>query len=90
MHSGFPRGVSPEGQAKQAERAREHMNSLWAERWRPFGRTLSEAGRARIVEAQKRRPKESRRVSDETKAKIAAAHRKRHAAVRSAKDEGAR
>jgi hypothetical protein len=55
LHSGFPRGVSPEGQARQAAKARETMKKLWAERWRPNGKPYSAEGRARISEAQKRR-----------------------------------
>jgi hypothetical protein len=54
LHSGYPRGVSSEGQARQAETARKTMKRNWATIWRD-GRTLSPKGRAAISEAQKRR-----------------------------------
>ena len=55
LHNNLPRGVSPEGQARHAAAAREHMTQMWSERWRPNGRDLSDEGRTRISEAQKRR-----------------------------------
>lgn len=54
LHSGFPRGVSPEGQKRTAIKSRETMNKNW-ERWRRNGKPLSAEGRARISETQKRR-----------------------------------
>jgi hypothetical protein len=54
LHSGYSRGVSPEGQARQAETARKTMKRNWVTIWRD-GRPLSPKGRAAISEGQKRR-----------------------------------
>ena len=45
------------------------MRRLWSTRW-VNGRPLSPEGRARIVEAQKRRSPRSRQHTEQTKAKI--------------------
>jgi hypothetical protein len=46
LHSGRSHVMSPEGAARKSQKAREHMNRMWAERWGPNGRKLSdEAGR---------------------------------------------
>jgi hypothetical protein len=57
-HGGLSTGPrTPEGKAKRAQIAREHMQNLWATRWSGGGRkqNLSEEGRRLISEAAKRR-----------------------------------
>jgi hypothetical protein len=57
LHGGLSTGPNtPGGKAKRAEIARAHMSKMW-DRWRVEGRNqnLTEEGRRRIGEAQKRR-----------------------------------
>jgi hypothetical protein len=75
--------VSKEGQERKREAGRETMQKLWSGKWKD-GRPLSAEGRARIIEAQKRRSPESRRHSDETRAKISEGQRRRFAAKKEA------
>ncbi len=78
----MPGGPStPEARERQAVRARETMQHLWETRW-ANGRPLSPEGRARIVEAQKRRPPESRCQSNETKLKISEGRKRFEASKR--------
>jgi hypothetical protein len=44
LHSGFPRGVSPEGQARQAAAASGRMKAVWAS-WREHKALSPEARR---------------------------------------------
>ena len=83
IHSGIATGgpSTPEAKERQAARARDAMQHLWATRW-ANGRTLSPQGRARIVEAQKRRSADSRAVSEETRLKISQGRRRFEAAKR--------
>jgi hypothetical protein len=55
LHSGRSHVMSPEGAARKSQKARDHMKKMWAERWGPNGRKLSDEGRAAISAAQKRR-----------------------------------
>ena len=84
VHSGIITGgpSTPEAKERQADCARETMHHLWATRWKD-GRPLSDAGRANISAAQKRRSPRSRQHTEQTKAKI----RKARVAALAAKSE---
>jgi hypothetical protein len=62
--------VSPEGKERQRANGRAVMKKLWAGKWANGGRVLTETGRERIREAQRRRSAESRCPSEEARLKI--------------------
>lgn len=80
LHSGVRTiAVSPEGKERQRANGRRVMQQLWSGKWANGGRVpgvLSDEGKARIIEAQKRRSPESRYPSEETRLKISAGRRR--------------
>jgi hypothetical protein len=74
---GVPKGIStPEARAAASERARKTLKRLWETDWAD-GHPFTPEGLARISAAQKARPAESRRHSDETKRKMSESAKRR-------------
>jgi hypothetical protein len=85
---GLPKGPqTPEARAAASERSRQILKTLWATRWKD-GRPLTEESRARISEAQKRRPHpKGQRHTEEARRKMSEAAKARSPESRKLSEE---